>query len=211
MTKIYLIFSKQSSASLKIIFVFLSEVKKSMDCINLITECIVHEKNQVTLSIIVFLFFWVKNFLGESELSFQANTGWRWSVGDTIIVSCRIPKVLCSLTPKTVSIGIIVEGNNNQLYIDTDGGLYIMDMTHEMFTKIAYQTDDRTDLVSAINALYIDNNKNLWIGTMQQDIFLDDTVEKLLKKINVDKYDLDNNATWKIYGDRSNTVWVVHD
>lgn len=86
-----------------------------------------------------------------------------------------------------------------------------MDMTHEMFTKIAYQTDDRTDLVSAINALYIDNNKNLWIGTMQQDIFLDDTVEKLLKKINVDKYDLDNNATWKIYGDRSNTVWVVHD
>jgi len=102
----------------------------------------------------------------------------------------------------------IAEGDDNQLYIGTDGGLYIMDAIHEAFIQVNHSTEDGTNLVSAINALYIDKDKKLWIGTMHQGIFVYDPSKKLLKKIELSKYNLGSNATWTIYGDRSGTIWV---
>lgn len=105
-------------------------------------------------------------------------------------------------------IRAIAEGDNNHLYIGTDDGLYIMDAIHEAFVKVNNSTEDGTKLLSAINALYIDKDKKLWIGTMHQGIFVYDPSKKLLKKIELSKYNLGSNATWTIYGDRSGTIWI---
>lgn len=102
----------------------------------------------------------------------------------------------------------IAEGDNHQLYIGTDVGLYIMDAIHEAFVQVNYETEDGTNLVSAINALYIDKDKKLWIGTMHQGVFVYEPTKRQLRKVKIDKYNLGNNATWTIYGDRSGTIWV---
>jgi len=102
----------------------------------------------------------------------------------------------------------ILEFNEQTLYIGTDEGLYIMNTIDETFVMIKEKTNDGTHIMSGITALYLDSNKNVWIGTMYQGIFIYDTSEKVLKKIELSKYELGFNATWSIMCDKSGTIWA---
>lgn len=105
-------------------------------------------------------------------------------------------------------IRCIAEGKENILYVGTDAGLYRMDMTDESFAKINTKTANGIEVTSAVNALYIDKNGNLWIGTMAQGIFMYNPAKKTLKAIEIEKYRLGLNATWSIVTDKSGSIWV---
>jgi Predicted periplasmic ligand-binding sensor domain len=75
-------------------------------------------------------------------------------------------------------IRCIAEGKENILYVGTDAGLYRMDMTDESFAKINTKTANGIEVTSAVNALYIDKDGNLWIGTMAQGIFMYNPAKK---------------------------------
>ncbi len=105
-------------------------------------------------------------------------------------------------------IRCIAEGGQDVLYVGTDAGLYRMNMAEESFSKINTKTNKGVDVTSAVNALHIDKNGNVWIGSMAQGIFLYNPDDKILKSIEIEKYRLGQNATWSIVTDKSGTVWV---
>lgn len=105
-------------------------------------------------------------------------------------------------------IRCLIEGQDSQLYIGTDAGLYIMDTVEETFTKMNYKTADNGEVTTAVNAIYSDQKGNIWIGTMFQGIFILDVANQKLKKVEVNGFDLGANATWSIYGDASGNIWI---
>ncbi len=102
----------------------------------------------------------------------------------------------------------IVEGDNNQLFIGTDCGLYIMNTNSEVFSLLTAKTASGVSISTAVNALYLDKNKNLWIGTMSQGVFVYNTASQQLQQVKVNKYSLTNSATWCIYCDKSGIIWI---
>ncbi|RRN76362.1 hybrid sensor histidine kinase/response regulator, partial [Pseudoxanthomonas sp. SGD-10] len=70
------------------------------------------------------------------------------------------------------------------------------------------KTAENIVITSAINALLVDSDKNLWIATMSQGIFKYNPRSSKLKKVNVDNADLGMNASWAIVEDKSGTVWA---
>lgn len=102
----------------------------------------------------------------------------------------------------------IAQINDSTLYVGTDAGLYIMNTNDETFDRFDTQTSDGTEIVSAINALFVDKNGNIWIGTMLQEVFIYNPQAKKLNKVEILKYNLNQNATWIIYEDKSGTIWI---
>lgn len=105
-------------------------------------------------------------------------------------------------------IRCMMEGKDNFLYIGTDAGLYIMDTVEETFTKVCNRTDEGISLTTAVNALFTDNNGNIWIGSMHQGVFIYAPEQKKLKRLELSKYSLEESSNWVIYGDLSGTIWV---
>lgn len=105
-------------------------------------------------------------------------------------------------------IRCLIEGDNGILYVGTDAGLYMMNIVEEAFTKITETTIDGIGLTTAINALYTDNDGNLWIGSMDQGIFRYNPKQKKLVRVELSKYSIRLSASWTIYGDLSGTIWV---
>jgi len=105
-------------------------------------------------------------------------------------------------------IRCFTEGSGGVLYVGTDAGLYRMDMADESFDKIDIKTGNGIDVTSAVNALHIDRDGNVWIGTMAQGIFVYNPNDKALRTIEIEKYRLGLNATWSIITDKSGTIWV---
>lgn len=102
----------------------------------------------------------------------------------------------------------IIQVDNNTIYVGTDAGLYSLNTDNETFNLINLSTKDGYKITSAINTLLKDKDGNLWIGTMSQGIFVLNLKNNSLKKINLSKHDLNQNATWIIYEDRSGVIWV---
>lgn len=115
---------------------------------------------------------------------------------------------------RTNSIGnnfirCLIEGNDRNLYIGTDAGLYIMDPVEETFKKVTGATNNEKNyLTSAVNALYQDRAGDIWIASMNQGIFKYNPKQKKLSRIELSRYNLQNNASWAIYGDLSGNIWV---
>ncbi|MDR2951478.1 MAG: response regulator [Prevotella sp.] len=105
-------------------------------------------------------------------------------------------------------IRCIAEGGTNTLYIGTDAGLYIMNTIDESFSKVTMKTDKGIDVTSAVNALHVDKNGNVWIGSMTQGIFIYNPKGQVLKAVELEKYHLGQNAAWSIISDKSGTIWV---
>ncbi len=105
-------------------------------------------------------------------------------------------------------IRCIAEGGTNTLYIGTDAGLYIMNTIDESFSKVTMKTDKGIDVTSAVNALHVDKNGNVWIGSMTQGIFIYNPKGQSLKAVELEKYHLGQNAAWSIISDKSGTIWV---
>ncbi|MDR3059752.1 MAG: response regulator [Prevotella sp.] len=105
-------------------------------------------------------------------------------------------------------IRCIAEGGTNTLYIGTDAGLYIMNTIDESFSKVTMKTDKGIDVTSAVNALHVDKNGNVWIGSMTQGIFIYNPKGQALKAVELEKYHLGQNAAWSIISDKSGTIWV---
>lgn len=104
-------------------------------------------------------------------------------------------------------IRCMAEGESDRLYLGTDAGLYIMDVSNETFELVDIETAGETSKLPTINSVFRGNNK-LWIGTMYHGIFLFDIEKNSTRKIRLNNFDLGNNATWTIYEDRSGTIWI---
>lgn len=105
-------------------------------------------------------------------------------------------------------IRCIAEGDINTLYIGTDAGLYIMNTIDESFEKVTVKTNKGVDITSAVNALHVEKNGKIWIGTMAQGIFIYNPQDQTLKAVELEKYSLGQNAAWSIISDKSGTIWV---
>jgi signal transduction histidine kinase/ligand-binding sensor domain-containing protein/DNA-binding response OmpR family regulator len=84
----------------------------------------------------------------------------------------------------------------------------MMDMADECFSKIDAKTEKEIDVTSAVNALHIDRDGNVWIGTMAQGMFVYNPNDKTLRVVEFEKYRLGLNAIWSIITDKSGTIWV---
>jgi len=105
-------------------------------------------------------------------------------------------------------IRTMMEGKDNNLYIGTDNGVYIMNTTEEIFTKIMSTTDEGIRISSAVNAIYQDSSGEIWITTMNQGVFKYNSVSQSIIKIELSKYNLEKNASWCIYGNLSGDIWI---
>lgn len=102
----------------------------------------------------------------------------------------------------------IAEVNGECLAIGTDAGIYLMDKVDESFRELDVQASDGSRLMSAINALTVDKDGRLWIGTMSQGVYIYNVQQQKLHKIELDNFDLGGNATWSILEDKSGTIWA---
>ena len=102
----------------------------------------------------------------------------------------------------------IAEKDSSHLYIGTDDGLFIMDKLREKFHPIDQKSTNGEVLRSAINALHIDQNGALWIGTMGQGVFRYNPSENTLRPVRIRGLDLGKNATWSLLEDRAGTLWA---
>ncbi len=102
----------------------------------------------------------------------------------------------------------MIEGPEGVLYVGTDAGLWAMDMAEESFRRIDAGTAGGEEGGSAVNALHIGRDGNLWIGTQSQGVFIYDPAKGKLRSLEIEKYSLGLNATWSIMTDKSGTTWV---
>lgn len=98
--------------------------------------------------------------------------------------------------------------DGNTLYIGTDVGLYIMDVRNETFELMNIKDSDGELISTAVNSLIVDNKNRLWIGTMYQGVFTYDIETREVRKVDVYKQNLAQNAVWYIYQDQAGIVWV---
>lgn len=97
----------------------------------------------------------------------------------------------------------LVQADDDILYIGTDVGLYVMDYTTETFERIGPSV-----LTSAVNTLFVDKQKRIWIGTMHHGIFRYNPETGEIKRLELQQHSLDGIAAWTIYGDKSGTIWI---
>lgn len=102
----------------------------------------------------------------------------------------------------------IIEGRDNNLYIGTDAGVYVMNTLEETFTKINATTTEGISITSAVNSIYQDRSENIWIATMTQGVFRYNPYLGKLESMPLSKYHLEKSASWYIYGNLSGDVWV---
>ncbi len=103
----------------------------------------------------------------------------------------------------------IAEKSPNHLYIGTDDGLYIMDKITASFQKIELSNSHTKTINSAINALHIDRQGNLWIATMSQGIWKYNPTTNKIVQLQLRGATLGHNATWTILQDRSGIIWAA--
>ncbi len=113
----------------------------------------------------------------------------------------------------TLSIGnnfirSIIQKNDSTLYIGTDAGLYIMDLHNETFYQLTNKTNEGEQITSAVNSIYQDELGMLWVGTMTQEVFKYNPKKDELVKVKLYGANLNHNAVWKIYCDKSNEIWI---
>lgn len=113
-----------------------------------------------------------------------------------------------SLSLKNNFIRALVQANDDLLYIGTDAGLYVMDAAKEVFTRVDETTVDGVGVTSAVNALYIDKQRNLWIATAYQGVFRYNPQTKELQAVGLQQASLQSSVVWAIYGDKSGTIWA---
>jgi len=140
-----------------------------------------------------FMWFGTKDglnrFDGSSFRVYQHSIGEKESIGNNFIRS-------------------IAQKDKDNLYIGTDAGLYIMDKVTESFTKLNIKASDNSKITSAVNALLVDKNGNLWIATMFQGIYFYSPKNSKLRKVAIEDVDLGMNASWSIIEDKTGTVWA---
>lgn len=102
----------------------------------------------------------------------------------------------------------IAQVNDNTIYLGTDAGVYMMNTYDETFTKLTTATKEQIRMTSAINALLVDKDGFVWIGSMHQGIFRYDPKRHILQRIPVLKTNLDGSSVWTIYQDKSGTIWA---
>lgn len=102
----------------------------------------------------------------------------------------------------------IIETKDNNLYIGTDAGVYIMNVVEETFKKVTSITNQGVGVTSAVNSLYEDRSGTIWIATMNQGIFKYNPKSQKLTSAELSKYNLGKTACWYIYGNLSGNIWV---
>lgn len=102
----------------------------------------------------------------------------------------------------------LAEKDSSHLYVGTDDGLFIMDKIREEFQAVNQPATNGTVVSTAINALLVDQQQRLWLGTMGQGVFRYDPAEDMLRPIRIRGLDLGKNATWCLLEDKAGTVWA---
>lgn len=103
----------------------------------------------------------------------------------------------------------IVELNENQVLLSTSGGgINVFDAENNSFSYILAGQGSKSISSNTINTIYLDRNKNLWIGYWDKGVEVFDPFKKQLKSnlsFNTQLSDLD---VWTIRDDSYNNIWV---
>lgn len=102
----------------------------------------------------------------------------------------------------------MTEGQDNQLYIATDDGVYIMDRTDNSFTRLEKVLNANGRIMTTVNHVMLDRHDRLWISCMYDGLYLYDTRKMELKRIPCAGYDLTKTNVWTTLEDQSGTIWV---
>ncbi|NDV70153.1 hybrid sensor histidine kinase/response regulator [Dysgonomonas sp. 25] len=103
-------------------------------------------------------------------------------------------------------IRVIIEGEENALFLGTDLGVYKMDTNEEIFEDITLVIDDE-EVSPQVYSLLKDDDL-LWIGTYSGSIITYDTKTGESRKIEVNQYDLEKNTIWCFYKDKAGAIWA---
>ncbi len=106
------------------------------------------------------------------------------------------------------SVVSLEEGNNGELYVGTDGGLYVMNMKDEIFESIESKLNITTKKINSVTSMLLDDKGCLWITTGAQGVFLYDPHQKKLDYIKSTGYDLSKIRNWCVFKDRSGCIWI---
>ncbi|RXF68672.1 hybrid sensor histidine kinase/response regulator transcription factor [Arcticibacter tournemirensis] len=140
-----------------------------------------------------FMWFGTKDGLnrydGSSFKVYQHQFGKKGSIGNNFIRSIK-------------------QMDKDHLYVGTDAGLYIMDKVTETFSKLILKASGNSSISSAVNALVVDKKGNLWIATMSQGLYIYSPKSQKLRKVEIEKTNLDVSTFWSVMEDRSGTIWA---
>lgn len=102
-------------------------------------------------------------------------------------------------------INTICEANASELWLGTEHGIYIYNQVQNKFIKFTQTTSNNTSISSWVSHIIQDKEKNMWIATRKQGIFLYNTQTKKLVQYEVPCND--NNVVY-ILNDSQNNIWI---
>jgi signal transduction histidine kinase/CheY-like chemotaxis protein len=99
--------------------------------------------------------------------------------------------------------------NNNNIWIGTDKGLCILNPITEKIKNITFNyTDSSFNSDNSICFIYIDKNKNAWLGTFFGGLNFFNTKTNQLTNYTAEKDGLSGNRICGILEDNQNNIWV---
>lgn len=116
---------------------------------------------------------------------------------------------LCYVLPDTEGNIRFAQACKGSLWVFVNKeGLYQIDLTTFRVKKRFKPLSEYDG--SSLRAFYVDNEGQVWMGTMDGVYILDTEDGKLshYKHSRSDPFSLPNNSVWDIYGDRQSNVWI---
>lgn len=116
-------------------------------------------------------------------------------------------KSLATSSTKKFSV-IDIKPYQNNLLLATSDGLKIYDTESNLFEDFFAEWPSNLKPPNGCNAVLIDHDKKIWIGTKREGIFIADPVSRKITRH--DKYNsgLNSNDIFKFYQDSNNRIWV---
>ena len=109
----------------------------------------------------------------------------------------------------------IVEDENNNLWVATEGGLNLFDRDTQTFSKFVHNPNIRSSLSSTVTrTLYVDNNNDLWIGNFPTGINFLDTSNMVFETYRADPNNpntLSHSSVLSIEEDQEGKLWIGTD
>lgn len=104
-------------------------------------------------------------------------------------------------------IKAIVEAEQ-RLYIGTDDGVYIMNLTDETFERLETGLNVVDKIITTVTSMILDKNGLLWITTMRQGVYVYNPTKPELKRIRSFEFDLTKTNVWVVHEDKSGSIWI---
>ena len=104
------------------------------------------------------------------------------------------------------NINTLCEVNDTEIWIGTENGVYIYHQQEDVFTRFNVQTNDEISINSWINHIACDKDKNIWIATLQQEIFQYNMQSGKLMQFDIP---LGHGNILRILNDKQNNIWAT--